>query len=1047
MTWEEWKCNQKYMFNKIISWSLGNKITVLVVAGIVVVIGLWSIVTMKVDILPDINKPTVTIFAESDGMAAPEVERLILNPIESAIAGAPGVERIRSNASFAQATVNMEFAWGSDTLRNRQIVQERLSQAILPLGVKPILGPSTSLLGEIMWVGINSSDSKVSPMELRTLADWTIRPVLLKTPGVANVLVMGGDVREWQININAERMRRYGIMLDDIRKNVEDALTNKSGGLLTESEKEYPIRILIAPTEIAELADISIGRNKMDGRVIRLSDIASLVENPSIIRGSGAIDSNSGVILRIIRQPDAQTITVTDEINKSFASLSASLPEGVELHSNLFRQENFIRAGLRNVEDALRDGTILVVLILIIFLMNIRMTMITLTAIPLSILVTAIVFKTFGLSVNVMTLGGVAVAVGELVDDAIVDVENIFRRLRLWMIDGKKENREDIVLSASKEVRNSIVYATILVAVVFLPIFFMPDIEGRLLVALGSAYLVSLFASMMVSLTVTPVLSALLLNDKALKGHEKETKIVQKIKERITPWIYWCINNVKIVGGITIVALFVTIGSYFFAGKEGIPPFNEGSMVVMLFLPPGTALGTTNEYVIKLEKALLQVNGIRQVSNIAGRAPADPHGGSPNSSEVQIALKRGYEGQKDRIMEDIQKVLDRFGNADFSLGQPITHRVEMLLSGVRAPIVVKVFGDDPVKMESVAKQVLIELKKQKGIENPRIQQNTVVSEFRIYVDKNRLAEYGLSAGVVARDIEMGLMGDKLGQVRLGSASVDVVARYDAESKGTMASLRDLALPFMGVESLGSVGDVRIEGGLNGQDHEGGKRVLVVSANYQGTDVVGAVDRAKTSLESQKLPVGVTLSFEGNYKSQKESSRRLGLIFIFGIVLIFGVLYHAFKSTQIVLLIMTNIPTVLIGGMIGVYLTGGSVNLAHLVGFISLAGIVSRNGIMLIGRSLSLVQKDGLQFIPETIVKATLDRVVPVLMTSLVTALALIPLIISGGDPGKEMLYPLAVVIFGGLMSSTAISLFLTPALFYHFGKASTLKVTKTESGF
>ena len=1006
-------------------------------AGIMVVVGVWSVITMKVDILPDINKPTVTIFAESDGMAAEEVERLILNPIESAIAGTSGVERIRSNASFAQATINIEFPWGSDTLRNRQIVQERLSQAILPLGVKPILGPSTSLLGEIIWVGINSPDAKISPMELRTLADWTIRPALLKVSGVANVLVMGGDVREWQININAERMRRYGIIFDDIHRNLENTLTNKSGGLLTESEKEYVIRIITAPTKAVELQDIAIGRNIMDGRPIRLGDIASVVEGASIIRGSGAIDGEPGVILRIIRQPDAQTITVTDEINKVFKSLSASLPSGVKLHPNLFRQESFIRAGLNNVEGALRDGTILVVLVLIIFLMNMRMTMITLTAIPLSIFVTAIVFKIFDLSVNVMTLGGIAVAVGELVDDAIIDVENIFRHLRLWMFNGKKESRENIVLIASQEVRNSIVYATILVAVVFLPIFFMPGIEGRLLIALGSAYLISLFASMIVSLTVTPVLSALLLNDKSLAKHKKETLIVQRIKERITPWIYWCIVNVKIIASIIIIVLFLTVGMYFFAGKEGIPPFNEGSMVVMLFLPPGTALSTTNEYVIKLEKALLQINGVRQVSNIAGRASADPHGGSSNSSEIQIALKPGFEGQKDEIMGNIQKVLDKFGDAEFSLGQPITHRVEMLLSGVRAPIVVKVFGDDPIQMENAAKQVLSELKKQKGIENPRIQQNTIIPEFRIYVDKNRLAEYGLSAGIVASDIEMGLMGDKLGQVRLGPASVDVIARYDMESKGTMASLRDLALP----------GDIRIEGGRNSQDHEDGKRVLVVSANYQGSDVVGAVGRAKTSLESQKLPVGITLSFEGNYKSQKENSRRLGLIFIIGIILIFGILYFAFRSTAIVLLIMTNIPTVLIGGMIGVWLTGGSVNLAHLVGFISLAGIVSRNGIMLIGRCLTLVQKEGLPFIPETIVQATLDRTVPVLMTSLVTALALIPLIIFGGDPGKEILHPLAVVVFGGLVSSTAISLFLTPALFYRFGKKAILKTIESSSGF
>ncbi|MDP3764030.1 MAG: efflux RND transporter permease subunit [bacterium] len=1034
------------MFNKIISWSLGNKIFVLLIAGFMTVIGIWSVATMKVDILPDINKPTVTIFAENPGMASEEIEKLVLNPIESVIAGAPGIERLTGNASYSQATVNIEFAWGSDILRNRQIVQERLTQAVLPQGVKPILGPSTSLLGEIMWVGINSSDSNITPMELRTLADWTIRPALQKTPGIASVLVMGGDVREWQININAERMRRYEIMFDDIRKSIENTLTNRSGGLVTQDEKEYSIRILTAPTEISNLQEVAIGRSMTGSRPIRIGDIASVIEGASPIRGSGGIDGKPGVILRVIRQPDAQTINVTDAINTTFESLSISLPKGVELHSDLFRQEKFISAGLDNVKDALRDGTLLVVLILIIFLMNARTTAITLTAIPLSILATAIVFKYFGFSVNVMTLGGIAVAVGELVDDAIVDVENIFHRLRVWVSGGKKENREDIVLQASQEVRNSIVYATILVAVVFFPIFLMPGIEGRLIIALGSAYLVSLVASMVVSLTVTPVLSALLLNDKALAGHEKETKIVQKIKERITPWIYWCIKNVKSMGGAIIIVLLLTVGMYFFAGKEGIPPFNEGSMVAMIFLPPGTALSTTNEYVTKLENALLKVEGIRQVSHIAGRAPADPHGGSANSSELQIAIKTGSEKEYKRIFSNVQAILDKFGSADFSLGQPITHRVEMLISGVRAPIVVKVFGDDPANMERAAKQVVAELKKQKGISNARIQQNTVVPEFRIYVDQNRLAEYGLSPGSVASDIEMGLMGDKLGQVRLGAASVNVVSYFDAESKGSMESIRDLSLPFKGAESLGSIGDVRIEGGRNSLDHEGGKRVLVVSANYQGSDVVGAVDKAKTAIESQKLPVGTTLSFEGNYKSQKESSQRLALVFIVGIIMIFGVLYHAFRSIPIALLIMTNIPTVLIGGMVGIWLTGGSVNLAHMVGFISLAGIVSRNGIMLIGRSLTLVQKEGLPFAPETIVKATLDRVVPVLMTSLVTALALVPILISGHDPGKEMLHPLAVVIFGGLVSSTIISLFLTPALFYRFGKkAATQQYKRYES--
>ncbi len=1036
------------MLNKIIFWSLQNKYLVLLSSAAVCVMGIWSLATMKVDILPDINKPTVTVFAESPGLASEEVERLVLNPLESAVAGAPGVDRIRSNASFAQATLNIEFAWGSDTLRNRQVVQERLAQAVLPSGVRPTLGPSTSLLGEIMWVGITANEQKITPMELRTIADWTIRPAILKIPGVASVLVMGGDVREWQIALNAERMRRYGIMISDVRAMVEGAITNKSGNVLVQGEKEYPIRILVAPTEAHELGELAIGRSP-GGTVIRLADIATVLEAPSPVRGSGSIDGNPGVVLRVIRQPDAQTLTVTDAIDATFRSLGASLPEGVELHPNLFRQEDFIRAGLGNVSGALLDGTILVIFILIIFLMNVRTTVITLTAIPLSILVTAIVFKQLGLSVNVMTLGGIAVAVGELVDDSIVDVENIFRRLRMWKQGGMKEDRQEIVRSASSEVRNSIVYATLLVTVVFLPVFFVPGIEGRLLGSLAVAYLVSLVASMAVSLTVTPVLAMLLLKESALIGHDKETRIVLSIKAKITPWIAWCIANVKSLSLGVLVALVATMMTYGFTGKEGIPQFNEGSAVVMIFLPPGTALSATNQYVTKLEKALLQVPGIMQVSSIAGRAPADPHGGSVNTSELQIAFKPGYfESDRDRLFSAIQEKLGDVEGGDYSLGQPITHRVEMILSGVRAPIVVKVFGDDQAKMDEAAKLVVAEMKKQKGIKNSRIQQNTVVPEFRLYVDRNRVAEYGLSAGVVASDLEMGLMGDTLGQVRLGSASVGVVARYDDESKGALSSLRDIALPFMGASSLGSVADIRIEGGRNSVDHENGKRVLAVTANYQGNDLVGEVGAVQERLLRGKLPVGVTLSFEGNYQSQKESTRRLALVFLAGFTMIIAVLYRAFRSTAIVLLVLANIPTVMIGGMIGIWITGGTINLAHLVGFISLAGIVSRNGIMLIGRTLTLVRSEGKEFSVETIIRATLDRVTSVLMTSLVTSLALVPLLLYGDEPGKEMLHPLAVVVFGGLISSTVISLFLTPALLYRFGKKAVLQLNQeSSSGF
>ncbi|MCX6738498.1 MAG: efflux RND transporter permease subunit [Candidatus Parcubacteria bacterium] len=1035
------------LFNNIISYSLRNKIAILIFAVSVMIVGGWSIATMKVDILPDINKPTVTIFAESDGLAAEEVERLVLNPIEVSISGAAGVERVRSTASFSQAIVNVEFAWGSDILRDRQIIQERLSQASLPPNVKPVLGPPTSLIGEIVWIGISSPNQKVSPMELRTLADWTIRPALLRTPGVANVLVMGGDAREWQINLNAERMKRGGIMMENVRNAIRPAISNQGGGFITEGGKEYPIRVLVAPSKVSDLGSVVVGKNMMTGQKVRLGDIATIEEGASPIRGSALIDGKPGVIFRIIRQPDAETLKTTKAVDETLKSLKAGMPDGITIHPNLFRQENFIRAGLGNVTEALRDGIIMVIIILLLFLMNIRATAITLTAIPLSIMVTAIVFKYFGLSVNVMTLGGIAIAVGELVDDAIVDVENIFRRLRLWKTNKRNEERENIIFQASSEVRNSIVYATLLVSAVFLPIFFVPNIEGRLLISLGAAYLVSLVASMVVSLTVTPVLSSYLLNDKALAGHEKDTRIVQIIKRKITPLIYWCIAHIKALGATVALAVVLTAGLYGFAGKEGIPTFNEGSAAVMFYLPSGTALSTTNAYVANIGKELMKIRGVRQISNSSGRAPGDPHAAGANASEMQIAFEPGFENDKERLFREIQTVLDRFGGAEYSLGQPITHRVEMQLSGVRAPVVVKVYGNTTEEMTRAANQVVFELKKHSGITNPRIEQNTFVPELRVYVDQNRLAEQGISGGTVAEEIGMGLMGDTLGNVRLGPASVPVVARYDLESKGTMSAIRDLSLPFPEVLSLGSAADIRVEGGLNTQGHEGGKRVLVVSANYQGRDIVGEVEASKTALENTKLPMGVTLSFEGTYKSQKETTNRLTLVFLVGILLVLGLLYHAFRSVPITLLIMANIPTVLIGGMIAVWISGGVINMAHLVGFISLAGIVSRNGIMLIGRCLSLIRSEGKTFSPETVVQATLDRTVPVLMTSLVTSLALLPLLFSGDAPGKEMLHPLAVVIFGGLISSTAISLFLTPALFYRFGKKAALQDKSESSGF
>ncbi|MEK9132876.1 MAG: efflux RND transporter permease subunit [Patescibacteria group bacterium] len=1023
------------MLNKIILWAINHKITTIVISIIIAVSGVYSLFSMKIDVLPNVNKPTVAIFAEAEGFAPEEVERLILTPIETAVSGAPGIERITGTASIGLAITQVEFKWGSDVYRNRQIIQERIAQLNLPNNVKPVLGNVSSILGEIMWAGVVANDDSVSPMEIRTLADWIIRPALLRIPGVSDVIVMGGEVREWQIKLNPETMRRNKFDVDYVSSQLKGALTNRGGGILIQNQKEYPIRIMLAPKKIEELKEIGIA--KINGRSIRLGDIANVVEGPSPVRGSATIDGKSGVILRIIRQPEAETLAVTKQIDETFSSLKSGLPKGVEIKNDLLRQQQFIDSGLSNVIDALRDGTILVIIVLILFLFNLRTTIITLTAIPMSILVTAIIFHIMGFSVNVMTLGGIAVAVGELVDDAIVDVENVFRRLNDWRKSGMKEPLHSVVFKASSEVRNSIVYATVLVAIVFLPIFFIPGVEGKLLAPLGLAYLISLVASLAVSLTLTPALCTILLGSVKAKLHEEETRFVRFIKRKITPGITWSIHHPKkMMAGVVLTLVLAGI-LYVAAGKEGIPPFNEGAITIMAILPVGTNLETSNSFMSKLEEDMRKIPEVLRVSHSSGRAGADAHDSGANSSEMQIAFKSGAEKDRTRLFKEVQNVLDKYPGPDYSLGQPITHRMEQLISGVRAPIVVKVFGDDLGAIRQAATLVKNELSQQKGIKNARIQTEVMVPELRIFPNRNRLAEAGISNGMVGEIIEAGLMGMPIGQVQLDAARVDVVARFDLfdyTSKGNASSIRDLPLPFDEITSLGSAADIRLEGGRNRLSHEANKRVLVVSANYQGRDIIKAIDDAKNSIEEQKLPTGITLSFEGTYKSQKENSRLLLFLFMIGLILIFGILFHAFRSVPIVLQVMINIPTAFIGGMIGIWLTGGTISLAHLIGFISLAGIVSRNGIMLISHCLNLVGREKQPFIAETILKATLDRVVPVLMTALTALLALIPFLLDGEAPGKEMLHPLAVVIFGGLTSSTVISLFLTPSLFYKFGK-------------
>lgn len=1007
------------MFKKIVTWSTVNRSKTLFLAMLFTVSGIFAGMNMEVDVLPNINKPTVVVFAEADGLAPEEVEKAVLIPLENALLGTANVERVRGTASFALGIINIEFPFGSDIYKNRQLVQERISSVQIAKNVKVSLGPVSSVMGEIMWTGVKN-EGNVSQADLRTYVDFTLKPNILKVKGISDVIVMGGDVLEWQVRINADALQKYDITQEEINTILERNLQNTSAGILQQQNKEYPVRIFVAPKEIEELADISI---KTKNGVAKLGEIASFVKGASQVRGSASIDGQKGIIVRIFKQPNAETLKVTKEIDTLFADMQKSAPKGVTFSTDLFRQEWFISAGLSNVEKALVEALLIVMVIVFLFLAKWRPTLITLLAIPTSIAVTAIIFYMLGLSVNVMTLGGIAVAIGELVDDAIVSVENIIKRLRGKKVAGIE--RIKLIVNAVQEVRGSIIYATILVVLVFIPIFFLPGVEGKLLTSLGLAYIVSLIASLVVSLTLTPALASFMLNNE--EHEEKPSKVISWIENSTEKILYKTINAWKLISGVFIVMIFATVFLYVNAGKEGIPPFNEDSLTIGVVLPNGTGLETTNLFVQNIGSQIKSLPFVSNVSNTTGRAGADAHASGANSGEMQVVFKAGSSEKLDEYIPQVQNILNKYSGASFSLGKPITHRVEELLSGVRAPIVIKLYGDDVDKLRSYGNVVISALNRQIGVSNAQLSRDVKVPEIHIYPSWEILSRQGNDAGLIGEEIESGFIGNKVGEIVSGLQRIPVVTKLDNESRNSFAGLRDTAIGEANM-NLGNLSSIEFSEGRTSISHEGGKRVVVVSANYEGGDIVGAVDNAKAILESQTQPENITTSYEGTYQSQKENSSKLALLFVLVVVLIAIVLYYAFSSWVLTILVLLNIPVAFFGGLVFVYFEGGTISLAHLVGFISLAGIASRNGIMLISRVKELDKEESGLSKTEVIIHATKERVVPVLMTSIVTGLALIPFILGASAPGKEFLSPLAVVITGGLVTSTITSLLFIPII-------------------
>ncbi|MGE4133665.1 MAG: efflux RND transporter permease subunit [Bdellovibrionales bacterium] len=1026
------------MLDRIIRFSLTHRIFVLAMGVLITVYGLFTLSKMPVDVFPDLNRPTVNIMTEAPGMAPEEVETLVTLPLETVLNGLPGVERVRSTTGIGLSVVYVEFAWDTDIYRNRQLVAEKLQLAKekLPGGITPVMGPIASIMGEIQLVGMFSSDASVSPLAIRTIADWTVRPRLLSVPGVAQVIAIGGGVKQFQILLSAERIQKYRLSLDEIEKALSKIGLNSTGGYIDINKKEFLIRNLGSVKSVEDIQQTVIGLHL--GRPVYVRDIAEVKLGAQIKRGDGSVNGKPAVILSIQKQPGANTVELTEKVDQALRELEKSLPPGLTINRELFKQAHFIEASVDNVKMALRDGTILVFIVLFIFLMNLRTTAITLTAIPLSFLVTAIVFHFFGLSVNTMTLGGLAVAIGELVDDAIVDVENVFRRLKENHAAGSPVRSLQVIYNASSEVRNSIVFATIIVVLVFLPLFYMSGIEGRLFIPLGLAYIVSLIASLFVSLTVTPVLCSFLLSEGKLTEH-KDGALVRFLKKWDERLLNASLDRPKTVFGISGLLFLGSLALIPLMGKDFLPKFNEGTATVNLLAQPGISLSESNLLGTKAEEIILSIPEVKSVARRTGRAELDEHAEGVHYSEIDVDFKAGGRDRR-VVLDDMRKKLEEIKGVFSNIGQPISHRLDHLLSGVRAQIAIKLFGPDLGVLRTKAAEIYKSLEGTPGLVDLQVEQQVLIPQVKIQLLREEAGKFGLVSGEITETLEKALNGEVVAQVLDQQRTFNVFMRFDDHSRANLDLIKRTTLKVMpdgtGV-TLDMIADVYESQGPNQVNRENAQRRIVVSANSSGRDLDSLVQEVQRKIGSQvKLPDGYFIQLGGQFESQKSASRLILMLGILSLIGIFIVLYAHFKSSFIAIQIMLNIPMALIGSLVAIFLSDRTFSIATMVAFVTLCGISSRNGIMMISHYLHLIKFEGEKFSKEMVIRGSLERLVPVLMTALTAVLGLLPLALSAGQPGKEILHPVAVVIIGGLISSTLLDMFVTPTVFYRFGRKS-----------
>ena len=1042
------------MFKTIIDTSLSQRLLTLAFAVILMAYGALVLRGTPVDVFPDLNKPSITLLTEAGGMAPEEVEQLVTFPIETTMNGMPGVSRVRSVSGVGLAVVTVEFEWGSDIYLNRQQVAERLAlvREQLPPGVTPQMGPISSIMGEIILLALPVDPAKASPMQAREYADWVLRPRLLTLPGVAQVIPIGGEVKQYRVEPDTTRMLALGVTLDQVKTALEGFSANTSGGFLESQAKEFLIRQLGRTAKLSDLQRVTVAVN--NGQPIALSQVADVRLAAGIKRGDASFQGQPAVILAVQKQPAADTVKLTREIEAALADLGKSLPPGIQPPQTLFKQADFIENSIANVAEALRDGAIMVAIVLFAFLLNVRTTIISLTAIPVSILVTVLVFKYFDLTINTMTLGGLAIAIGELVDDAVVGVENVLRRLKLNAKAAEPKPAIEVIAAATLEVRSAIVYATLIIVLVFVPLFALPGIEGRLFTPLGVAYIVSILASMFVSVSITPVMAYYLLvqppagaaqAELAKKrwwqfwkwgagtgDHEADSPLVRVLKRWDARLLEWSFDRARVVVAIAALAVIGAAASVPFFARAFLPPFNEGTLTVSLLLNPGTSLAESNRIGVLAEQLAMQVPEVIKVGRRTGRAELDEHAEGVHSSEMDVDLKAS-DRNRDQITQDLRNRLALLP-AVVNIGQPISHRLDHLLSGVRAQIAIKVFGEDLDTLRGLAAGLRDRLAAIPGITDLQIEKQVLIPQLKVRLDYDKAATYGVAPGHVLESLETLIEGSRVTQIIEGNRRFDLMLRLPDTERGQRGLQSLLIETPRGRVPLSELATVEEGDGPNQISRENTRRRIVLSANSDGGDLGKIIERIRAEVAASPLPAGYSVALEGQFQAQEQATRLIGLLSLVSLAMIFLVLYSRYKSTTLALMIMSNIPLALVGSVVALWLSGQPLSVAALVGFITLAGISTRNGILKISHYINLCAFEGEVFGRKMIIRGSLERLTPVLMTALVAAFALVPLLLAADAPGKEILHPVAVVIFGGLVSSTLLDTVVTPLMFYLWGE-------------